>query len=73
MQGNFYIFDHAGETVGNPKGYATITGASRQANTRKLQNLLWARFDAREDKTRTLVWQILQPGGLSYGIANFEN
>lgn len=73
MQRNFYIFDHAGNTVGNPKGYATMKGASRQANTRKLQNLLWDRFDARADKSETLVWQILQPGGNTPGVANFEN
>jgi hypothetical protein len=68
----FYIFDYAGETVGNPAGYRTIRGASRWANTRKMQELLWARFDNRPDKSKTTVWQILQPGGNSFGRAFFE-
>ena len=69
----FFIFDHAGNTVGNAKGYATIRGASRWANTKRMQNLLWARFDNRADKSETLVWQIIQPFGNVPGVANFEN
>lgn len=69
----FFIFDHAGNTVGNPKGYATMRGASQQANTRKLQNIIWARFDARADKSETLVWQIIQPFGDVPGVANFAD
>lgn len=69
----FFIFDHAGNTVGNAKGYATMRGASQQANTRKLQNIIWARFDARDDKSETLVWQIIQPFGNVPGVANFAD
>lgn len=59
----FYIFDFDGQLIGNPAGYRTIKGASRWANTRKMQNLIWDRFDNRPDKSVTTVWQILQLGG----------
>lgn len=55
---NFFIFDCHGSIVGNPKGYATMRGASRIANMRKTQNLLWDTFDNRQDKSVTLVWEI---------------
>lgn len=54
----FYIFDCNDQIIGNPKGYATIKGASRWANTRRMQNLIWSTFDARADKSSTAVWQI---------------
>lgn len=56
----FYIFDCNGQIVGNPAGYATIKGASRWANTRRMQALIWSTFDARADKSKTTVWQILE-------------
>lgn len=64
----FYIFDCNDNVVGNPKGYATIKGASRWANTRKMQTLLWSTFDARADKDKTTVWQIIQPFGNVAGL-----
>lgn len=42
----FFIYDCKDNLVGNPKGYPTLRGASRQANTRALQDLLWGRFEA---------------------------
>ena len=42
----FFIYDCNGAIVGNPKGYPTLRGASRQANSRALQDLLWSRFEA---------------------------
>ena len=69
----FFIFDCDDNLVGNPKGYATIKGASHWAKGQKMQTLLWNRFDSRQDKTKTLVWSILQLGGNVPGIANFEN
>jgi hypothetical protein len=68
----FHIFDFDGQVIGNPAGYRTMRGASRWANTRKMQALIWARFDNRPDKSQTLVWQILQLGGNVPGVANFE-
>ena len=68
----FHIFDFDGQLIGNPKGYRTMKGASRWANTRKMQALIWARFDNRPDKSKTLVWQILQLGGNVPGVANYE-
>ena len=58
----FYIFDCNNQIIGNPKGYATIKGASRWANTRCMQNLIWSTFDARADKSKTTVWLIHAPG-----------
>lgn len=42
----FFIYDCHGNIAGNPKGYRTLRGASRQANTRALQTLLWGLFEA---------------------------
>ena len=54
----FFIFDCHDKIVGNPKGYRTHKGASRQVNTRKLQNQIWETFHSRQDKSRTRVWEI---------------
>jgi hypothetical protein len=58
MDYRYFIFDCEDRIVGNPKGYETARGASRQANTRKLQNLVWERFYARQDKDKVRVWEI---------------
>ena len=54
----YFIFDCEDRIVGNPKGYRTARGASRQANTRKLQNLIGARFYTRQTQDRVRVWEI---------------
>lgn len=58
MDYRYFIFDCEDRVIGNPKGYRTAKGASRQANTRKLQNLIWARFYTRENQDRVRVWEI---------------
>ena len=58
----FFIFDCHGQIVGNPKGYRTHKGASRQAHTRSLQDLIWQRFYNRTDKSTTRVWEIYSLG-----------
>lgn len=58
MDYRYFIFDCENRIIGNPKGYRTAKGASRQANTRKLQNLVWERFYIRQDKDKVRVWEI---------------
>lgn len=40
---NYFIYDCYGQRVGNPKGYRTFAGASRQE--KRLYPMLWDRFD----------------------------
>lgn len=58
----FYIFDANGHIVGNPKGYATHKGASRQANSTKTKagRALWAAYHAKDyaPGERRLMWAI---------------
>lgn len=39
---NFFIFNVNGDIVGNPKGYRTLKGAERQANSRPLCDIIEA-------------------------------
>lgn len=54
----YFIFDCDDNVIGNPKGYATARGASRQANSRKLQPVIWQRFYNRQNQDRVRVWEI---------------
>lgn len=57
----FFIYDCNDNIIGNPKGYRTVRGASHQANTRALQNLIWSRFEATKVNgvaPNNLVWSI---------------
>lgn len=57
-----FIFDCDGRIVGNPTGYATYVGASRQTTNRnsKVRAEIWRRFYEREktDPSHTLVFSI---------------
>jgi hypothetical protein len=45
---HFFIFDCTGQVVGNPKGYATHTGATNQANSVKTKagRAIWDAYHA---------------------------
>jgi hypothetical protein len=52
----YFIYDCNGVVIGNPKGYRTFRGASRQANGKtKVNNEIWTRFYVRTDKSNNFV------------------
>jgi hypothetical protein len=59
----FYIYDCNGRIVGNPKGYRTIKGAIREQDRKgsPAWRAIWASYDARENKSDTLVSSIAAP------------
>lgn len=58
QQERFYIFDCNEQIIGNPSGYRTIKGALKQSKSRKMQDVIWGVFEARENKKDNYVSRV---------------
>lgn len=54
----YFIRDCEGRIIGNPKGYDTYKGASRQANHGKANRQAWNAYAVRFDPKKCTVWAI---------------
>lgn len=62
----FFIYDCQNHVVGNPKGYATYTGAVREAEKRgsKAYQQIWNAYYANErTMERQRIWCVNDKGG----------
>lgn len=57
-QERFYIFDCNEQIIGNTSGYRTIRGALKQSRSRKMQDVIWSTFEARENKKDNYVSRV---------------